>query len=229
MPSLALAAARLERLAFPIGSSLTARILAVNLIPLLVMAGSRFLFGLFSVAVILAARNFFNEAPEAALADLTVWGLLTGVGFVAATAFVPMMARWFGLRRAAVLFLVLGAVVQVLPALVPQKWMMFVASIFLGLSVQAFKIAADTVTQAHVEESYKGRGFVFYDVLFNSSLVVAAVVAALILPEHGVSILVYSAMAATHLLLAVMYATGSRRLGAARFEKGTEDLVGRAA
>ena len=35
-------AGRLERLAFPIGSSLTARILAVNLIPLLVMAGSLF-------------------------------------------------------------------------------------------------------------------------------------------------------------------------------------------
>jgi len=37
-----LAAGRLERLAFPLGSSLTARILAVNLIPLLVMAGSLF-------------------------------------------------------------------------------------------------------------------------------------------------------------------------------------------
>ncbi|MWV27725.1 stimulus-sensing domain-containing protein [Aurantiacibacter rhizosphaerae] len=38
----ALQASRLERLAFPIGSSLTARILAVNLIPLLVLAGSLF-------------------------------------------------------------------------------------------------------------------------------------------------------------------------------------------
>ncbi len=35
-------ASRLERLAFPIGKSLTARILAVNLIPLLVLAGSLF-------------------------------------------------------------------------------------------------------------------------------------------------------------------------------------------
>ena len=35
-------AGRLERLAFPIGASLTARILAVNLIPLLVLAGSLF-------------------------------------------------------------------------------------------------------------------------------------------------------------------------------------------
>jgi len=35
-------AGRFERLAFPIGSSLTARILAVNLIPLMVMAGSLF-------------------------------------------------------------------------------------------------------------------------------------------------------------------------------------------
>jgi two-component system, OmpR family, sensor histidine kinase ChvG len=38
----ALQASRLERLAFPVGRSLTARILAVNLIPLLVMAGSLF-------------------------------------------------------------------------------------------------------------------------------------------------------------------------------------------
>ena len=196
---------------------------------LLVMASSRFLFGLFTVAVILAARNFFNTTPEAALADLTIWGLMTGVGFVSATAFVPMMARIFGLRRAAVLFLVLGAVVQALPALVPQKWLLFVASIFLGLSVQAFKIAADTVTQAHVGESFKGRVFVFYDVLFNSSLVVAAVVAALILPPTGISILVYSGMAATHLLLALVFGTVSRRMGAERFEKGTEALVGRAA
>jgi len=35
-------AGRLERLAFPLGASLTARILAVNLIPLLVLAGSLF-------------------------------------------------------------------------------------------------------------------------------------------------------------------------------------------
>ncbi len=38
----ALRASRLERLAFPFGRSLTARILAVNLIPLLVLAGSLF-------------------------------------------------------------------------------------------------------------------------------------------------------------------------------------------
>ncbi len=38
----ALQASRLERLAFPVGRSLTARILAVNLIPLLVLAGSLF-------------------------------------------------------------------------------------------------------------------------------------------------------------------------------------------
>jgi len=37
-----LRASRLERLAFPLGTSLTARILAVNLIPLLVLAGSLF-------------------------------------------------------------------------------------------------------------------------------------------------------------------------------------------
>ena len=41
-PAGTIEAGRLERLAFPIGYSLTARILAVNLIPLMVMAGSLF-------------------------------------------------------------------------------------------------------------------------------------------------------------------------------------------
>lgn len=42
MPDKDLRASRLERLAFPLGASLTARILAVNLIPLLVLAASLF-------------------------------------------------------------------------------------------------------------------------------------------------------------------------------------------
>lgn len=191
-----------------------------------IFGGSRLLFGLFSVAVILAARNFFNETPEAALADLTLWGLMTGVGFIAATAFVPAVARLTGLRRAAVLFLAIGAAVQLVPALFPAKWVMFVASIFLGLSAQSFKIATDTVVQAHVEESFKGRAFVFYDMIFNGTFVLSAVVAALILPDTGLSVTIYGLMALTYAGLAVTYALVSRQLGAERFEKGTADLTG---
>lgn len=197
------------------------------LLNLATFGGSRLLFGLFSVAVILAARNFFNETPEAALADLTMWGIMTGAGFIAATAFVPLVARHTGLRRAAVGFLVVGAVVQAVPALVPEKWVMFVASIFLGLSAQSFKIATDTVVQAHVDESFKGRAFVFYDMIFNGTFVLSAVVAAVILPETGLSVAIYSLMALTYSGLAVGYALISRRLGADRFEKGTADLTGR--
>lgn len=192
-----------------------------------VLGGSRLLFGLFSVAVILAARNFFNETPEAALADLTLWGLLTGVGFISATAFVPVVARRLGLRRAAVTFLVIGAVAQLVPTVIPGKWVMFVASIFIGLSVQSYKIATDTVVQAHVEESFKGRVFVFYDVIFNAAFVLSAVVAALVLPETGISVIVYALMVFAYLAFALTYAVVSRRMGRERFEKGTADLTGR--
>ena len=191
-----------------------------------VMGSTRLLFGMFSVAVILAARNLFNEEIGAALADVTLWGLLTGVGFVAGTAVVPALARRMGLRLAAISVLALGAVAQLIPAIWPSKPVMFAFSVLLGLSVQSFKIVTDTIVQAHVAESFKGRVFIFYDVLFNACFVLAAVVAALTLPPTGVSATVYAAMAATYLLLAVGFARVSRRLGADRFEKGTQALTG---
>lgn len=81
------------------------------LVALIGMVVSRLLFGLLSVAVILAARNLWHETAEteAALADLTLWGGLTGAGFVLAAAVVPVLVRPWGLRRTAIGLLVAGA------------------------------------------------------------------------------------------------------------------------
>lgn len=190
------------------------------------MGVTRFLFGLLSVSVILAARNLFNQEPSGALADLTIWGMLTGGGFVCATPLVPVLVRWLGLRRTAVAVLFLGCVAQLVMALAPGKWVIFVSSFFVGLSVQSFKIITDTVVQAHVVESFKGRVFVFYDVLFNGFFVFSAVVAALVLPHTGISSTVWAVMAAVFGGLALAFAIVSRRMGAQRFERGTEDLAG---
>ncbi|MGV8847628.1 MFS transporter, partial [Tessaracoccus sp.] len=148
---------------------------------------SRLLFGVFSVAVILAIRNFFNTDPDEALADLTLWGLATGAGFLVCTAVVPLLARRLGLLRTAILVMVVAAVAQASAALWPSMGVLFVASFFIGLGVQSFKICIDTVVQAHVDERYKGRVFTFYDVGFNFAFVLAAVLAALTLPDTGVS------------------------------------------
>lgn len=187
---------------------------------------SRLLFGMLTVIVILALRNLYHVGnPDAALADLTVWGLMTGAGFILATPFVPVAARRVGLRRTAVGVLLLGGVAQLVPVLVGGKWALFVISFFVGLAAQSLKICVDTLVQAHVAEEFKGRVFVFYDMLFNGAFVLAAVVVALALPETGVAAAGFAVLAAVWLALAVAFELVSRAIGRAAFERGTEDLT----
>lgn len=187
---------------------------------------SRLLFGMLTVIVILALRNSFHVGdPTAALADLTIWGLLTGAGFILATPFVPVIARRIGLRWTAVGVLVLGGVAQLVPALLGGKWTLFVISFFVGLAAQSLKICVDTLVQAHIDEEYKGRVFVFYDMLFNGAFVLAAVVVALTLPETGLSTVAFAVLAAVWLALGLVFGVVSRIIGKATFEKGTEDLT----
>lgn len=190
------------------------------------MVVSRLLFGLFSVITILAVRNHFNTEIPAALADMTLWGLMTGAGFIASSPFVPLLARRMGLRRTAVVVLVVAGLAQVVPVLVGGKWPLFVASFFIGLGAQSFKICVDTLVQAHVDEEYKGRVFVFYDMGFNAAFVIAAVIAAVVLPPTGVSVTAFVVMTLVWLGSAVVFDVLSRRIGAVTFEKGTEDLTG---
>ncbi|GAB3811053.1 MFS transporter [Tessaracoccus terricola] len=187
---------------------------------------SRLLFGVLSVIVILALRNSYHVGDTtAALADLTLWGLITGAGFILATPFVPLLARRLGLRRTAVVVILIGGVAQLVPAFAGGKWTLFVISFFVGLAAQSLKICVDTLVQAHVDEEFKGRVFVFYDMLFNGAFVLAAVVVAVLLPPTGLSMAAFAVLGAVWLALAVAFGVVSRMLGAAAFEKGTEDLT----
>lgn len=190
------------------------------------MGLTRLLFGLLSVAVILTARNTWHPVtqPTRALADLTLWGVATGVGFCSAAAVVPVLVRWLGLRGTATALLGSAAAVMVTLAVAPAKPVIYVGSFFIGLAVQSFKICVDTLVQAHIDEAYKGRVFTFYDVAYNAAFVLAGVVAALALPITGHSVPVFVAMALSYAAGAVVLLAVAARLAPGTLEKGTEDL-----
>lgn len=196
---------------------------------LLSMAASRFLFSAFSIMVILIARNVWHpvEDPDAALADLSLWGLFTGAGFLLAAGLVPTMVRHLGLRNTVVVLLVLGAVAQAVTTFTDAKWAVFVVSFVIGLVVQSVKICVDGLVQAHVAERYKGRAFTFYDMGFNGAFVVAAVVVAALLPPDGESPAAFAAMALGYLFLAGLFLWASARIGVEDFDRGTGDLRAR--
>lgn len=197
------------------------------LLGLLTMTATRFLFCLLSVAVILAARNLWHpvDEPDAAIADLGVWGLFTGAGFLLATVVVPAVVSRIGLRNGMIAFLVMGGAAQALTTFAPYQWPLFIASFFVGLTAQTVKICVDGIVHAHVDDQFKGRAFTFYDGGFNGAYVLAALVATFALPADGLSTATFAAMALGYAFLAGIVWWSSERLGAEDFDRGAEDLI----
>ena len=190
---------------------------------LLTIGAHRVIYGIVTVATILVYRNYFHriEEVEAAITDLSVLLVTTGAGFVVAAAVTPPMTARIGVRGWIIACLAASAVVQVLPGAIYAKVPLGIAAFLLGLTAQNIKICVDTLVQAHVDDEFKGRVFVVYDVIFNAALVLAGVIGAVILPTNGRSVLILVLMAAGYLLLAAAFTLASRSL---KMDKGTESL-----
>ncbi|MDR0416360.1 MAG: MFS transporter, partial [Propionibacteriaceae bacterium] len=147
------------------------------LLGILLVAAQRTVFGFISVATILLYRNYFHTPDEVdhAIADLALWAVATGAGFVLAAAVNPVLARRVGLRATVVLALALSAAFQAAPGSVFTRPTLIAASFLIGLWAQCVKMNCDTLVQAHVDDDFKGRVLVVYDLAFNTPLVVAGV------------------------------------------------------
>src|SRR5262249_7981157 len=81
----------------------------------------------------------------------------------------------------------------------------------LNLVLQGVAICVVTILQEDVDDSYRGRVFAFYDVLYNATFVAGAGVAAGVVPITGKSYLVLAMAAAGYLIAAAGYLGVSRQ------------------
>ena len=192
-------------------------------IGLLTIAAHRLIYGIVTVAMILVFRNYFHrlDQVDAAIADLGLFVIITGAGFVFASVVTPPVSARVGLRGTMIISLLASGVFQLLPGAIYAKVPLMVAAFLLGLTAQCIKICVDTLVQAHVADEFKGRVFVLYDMIFNVALVVAAMIAAVILPADGKSVIILIVMAVGYLLVAVAFTLVSRGVS---MNEGTESL-----
>ncbi len=101
---------------------------------------------------------------------------------------------------------------QIVPGTIYTKPTQLIAAFGLGIFAQSIKICVDTFVQAHVDDDFKGRVFVLYDMVFNVALVLAATIGALILPANGKSVTILIVLAAVYLLIALAFSLLSRGL-----------------
>jgi MFS family permease len=185
----------------------------------------RVVYGVVTVAMILVFRNYLNAPTDVnpALADLGILAVVTAAGFVAAAAVTPPLSVRWGVRRLVVVAFGASAFFQLLPGAIFSQLPLLVAGFLLGVTAQSIKLCVDTLVQAHVDDEFKGRVFVLYDMIFNVALVVAAVIGAVILPADGVSVPIIVGLAIAYALLGVWFALVSRNLS---MDEGTESLRG---
>ncbi|MFB6699661.1 MULTISPECIES: MFS transporter [Streptomyces] len=163
----------------------------------------RFCYGALTVMVLMLCRYAWSDTESDGLALLGLAVAVSGAGFFIAALLTPWAVGRLG--RYGWIVGCAGAAAVLVPALglsfapVP----MLIAAFVLGVVTQGSKIATDTVVQTSVDDSFRGRVFSLYDVLFNVAFVSAAGVAALILPPDGRSVTVLAVVSVLYAVVAV--------------------------
>ncbi|MFF0568100.1 MFS transporter [Streptomyces sp. NPDC004041] len=163
----------------------------------------RFCYGALTVMVLMLCRYAWSDTESDGLALLGLAIGVSGAGFFIAAVVTPWAVGRLG--RYGWIVGCAGAAAVLVPALglsfAPAP--MLVAAFVLGVVTQGSKIATDTVIQTSVDDSFRGRVFSLYDVLFNVAFVSAAGVAALMLPPDGRSVTVVAVVSVLYAVVAV--------------------------
>ena len=169
------------------------------------MAAHRFMYGLTIVMTVMLYRFYFTSSAEAGLNQITGVLATSGLGFFVAAVITPWATTRFRPERWIPMLLATGGVLA-LALCLPFRQIGFLAAGFvLGVAAQGVKICTDTIVQRDVRDSYLGRVFSIYDMLFNGLFVLAAVVAALLLPANGKSYTVLVLASGGYVLAAIGY------------------------
>jgi MFS family permease len=174
---------------------------------LTITAAQRFGFGVATVTAVLLMRNTFNspDDPDAGLRGLATAVTVTGIGILLGALTTPLGSRLLGPRRWIVTALALAALTQCVIAAVSEQAVLLVCAGVVGFAAQSVKVSVDSVLQAAVPDSYRGRTFSLYDVVFNTFFVLAAVVSAFVMPQSGRAPLFMVATAAVYAAAAWFY------------------------
>jgi MFS family permease len=180
---------------------------------IVVVAAQRFCATLTLTAGVLLYRSTYASAddPQAGLTGLSVAVLAAGAGFVlAAVVTTPLVERW-STRVAVTGGLLVGALAQLVFAASLAETALVTAAFALGLGGQVVKICADTQVQRVVDDVFRGRVFVLYDMAFNVALVAATCLGAVVLPPSGRAPGVMAVVAGALLVVAVLNARAGTR------------------
>jgi MFS family permease len=176
------------------------------------MGGSRLLFGLSTIGTLLLYRNYFHDQGvlRAGIVGLGQAFAASAIGYVTAAVVTPFVTARIGKPRWIVVVFTVAGLSQAGFGIPFAMGPLLAGAFVLGFTTQSAKICVDTIVQEEIDDDFRGRVFSFYDTLFNLTFVIAAVVAAFVLPVDGKSYAVLFTISAGYLVIAASYAAAER-------------------
>ena len=191
------------------------------------ITANRFCYGLTTIMVLLLFRNTFNN-PHDTNAGLRGFGTavaVSGAGYFIAAFASPIILRHVGFSTWITVCMIGSAIALAASAPWWRVIPLLIGALILGFLAQGQKICTDTTVQRNIEDSYRGRVFALYDMLFNGAFVAAAAVAAATLPVSGKSTALLYGTVAVYLLAGIAYGWFRAASRSAHHERSSASAV----
>ena len=174
--------------------------------------GNRFFYGILFLMSILLYRNFFYHGVKPSTAEAHYGYLVAAVavGYFCAALVTPPVTRRLTKPAYITLMLAVSAVVTGLLGGTFNQICYIVMGFCLGLAGQGIAIGATTILQEQLPDDYRGRAFSYYDMMFNITFAVAALISVPFMPLSGHSPVLIGVIACGYALVAVVYWLTSR-------------------
>jgi len=174
--------------------------------------GNRFLYGILFLMSILLYRNDFyhGAAPSTAEAHYGYLVAAVAVGYFCAALVTPPVTRRLTKPAFIALLLVVSAVVIAGLGETFGQLAYLGMGFCLGLAGQGIAICATTILQEQLADDYRGRAFSLYDMMFNITFAVGALISVPFMPLSGKSHALVGVLAVGYGLVAAGYWLAAR-------------------
>jgi MFS family permease len=168
--------------------------------------GFSFLLGpLFLMAILLYRNYFYPSSVTVAEARFGTLVVVAGIGYFCAALVTPPATRRLSKQAWIAVLLAASAVVTAALGETFHQVAYLAVGFCLYLTRQGVAICATTILQEEVDDAYRGRAFAFYDMMFNVTYAIGAVIFAAFMPSDGHSPVIVGVVAAGYAILAAGY------------------------
>ena len=175
--------------------------------------------GLTSLTIVglLLERNTFNDPAnnEAGLAGVSRAIAVAGIGLVIGAVIAPVGVEKVGRHNWIRLMAIVSALTPLFVGFSNKPITLYIAAFFVAAAGQSMKVTNDALIQTKITDDFRGRTFALYDMTVNVAMVSGALLAALVTPNNGKTLVTPFGITIIYLLTAFVLLRKSKFSGLA--------------